>query len=38
MAYVGTVGLFERAGFVNVGKTDSVLDGFARVIMRRDLR
>ena len=38
MAYVGTVGLFERAGFVRAGPTDSVLDGFPRVVMRRDLR
>jgi GNAT superfamily N-acetyltransferase len=38
MAYVGTVGLFEQAGFVNAGPTDSVLNGFPRVVMRRDLR
>jgi GNAT superfamily N-acetyltransferase len=38
MAYVGTRKLFERAGFVKVADTDSVLDGFPRVLMRRDLR
>lgn len=37
MAYVGTRALFERAGFVKVADTDSVLDGFARVLMRLDL-
>lgn len=35
MAYVGTVGLFEGAGFVKVSDTKSVLDGFPRVLMRR---
>ncbi|MGI9616118.1 MAG: GNAT family N-acetyltransferase [Acidimicrobiales bacterium] len=35
MAYVGTVGLFEAAGFVKVSDTKSVLDGFPRVLMRR---
>lgn len=38
MAYVGTRRLFERAGFVKVAETDSVLDGFRRVLMRLDLR
>lgn len=36
MAYVGTVGLFEKAGFVRVADTDSVLNGFPRVLMRLD--
>ena len=34
MAYVGTRSLFERAGFVKAADTDSVLDGFPRVLMR----
>lgn len=38
MAYVGTRRLFERAGFVKVAETASVLDGFPRVLMRLDLR
>jgi GNAT superfamily N-acetyltransferase len=38
MAYVGTRRLFERARFVKVADTDSVLDGFPRVVMRLDLR
>lgn len=38
MAYVGTRRLFERAGFTKVADTDSVLDGFPRVLMRLDLR
>jgi GNAT superfamily N-acetyltransferase len=38
MAYVGTRRLFEHAGFVKVADTDSVLDGFPRVLMRLDLR
>ena len=37
MAYVGTRRVFEQAGFVKVGDTDSVLDGFPRVLMRLDL-
>jgi GNAT superfamily N-acetyltransferase len=37
MAYVGTKGLFERAGFVKVADTDSVINGFPRVVMRLDL-
>jgi GNAT superfamily N-acetyltransferase len=38
MAYVGTRALFERAGFAEAADTDSVLDGFPRVLMRLDLR
>jgi GNAT superfamily N-acetyltransferase len=38
MAYVGTKRLFEQAGFTKVSDTDSVLDGFPRVLMRLDLR
>lgn len=38
MAYVGTVGTFERAGFTRASDTTSVLNGFPRVVMRRDLR
>ncbi|WP_104137617.1 GNAT family N-acetyltransferase [Arthrobacter sp. ZGTC131] len=38
MAYVGTRRLFERAGFVWAADTDSVISGFPRVLMRRDLR
>lgn len=38
MAYVGTRALFERAGFTKAADTTSVLDGFPRVAMRRDLR
>ena len=37
MAYVGTRALFERAGFDKVSGTESVLDGFPRVLMRRTL-
>jgi GNAT superfamily N-acetyltransferase len=37
MGYVGTLGLFEQAGFTKVADTDSVLDGFPRVLVRRDL-
>lgn len=37
MAYVGTRRLFERAGFVKAADTESVLDGFPRVLMRLDL-
>jgi GNAT superfamily N-acetyltransferase len=37
MAYVGTRELFARAGFVKAADTDSVLDGFPRVLMRLDL-
>ena len=38
MAYVGTLALFEKAGFKKVAVTDSVLAGFPRVLMRLDLR
>ena len=34
MAYVGTRKLFERAGFTKAASTDSVLNGFPRVLMR----
>jgi GNAT superfamily N-acetyltransferase len=37
MAYVGTQKLFERAGFVKAADTESVINGFPRVIMRLDL-
>ncbi|OAE03175.1 GNAT family N-acetyltransferase [Arthrobacter sp. OY3WO11] len=37
MAYVGTRKLFEDAGFTKAADTDSVLNGFPRVLMRRDL-
>ncbi len=37
MAFVGTRRLFERAGFTKVADTDSVTDGFPRVVMRRSL-
>lgn len=37
MAYVGTRELFERAGFTKAADTDSVLNGFPRVLMRLDL-
>jgi hypothetical protein len=38
MAYVGTVGLFETAGFVKASDTKSALDGFPRVLMRWSFR
>ncbi|SFB70786.1 Acetyltransferase (GNAT) family protein [Nocardioides terrae] len=38
MAYVGTRGLFERAGFTKAADTGSVLAGFPRILMRLDLR
>ena len=38
MAYVGTRRLFEHAGFTKAAETDSVLNGFPRVLMRLDLR
>jgi GNAT superfamily N-acetyltransferase len=37
MAYVGTRALFERGGFTKAAMTDSVLNGFPRVLMRREL-
>ncbi|MFT3900641.1 MAG: GNAT family N-acetyltransferase [Gordonia sp. (in: high G+C Gram-positive bacteria)] len=38
MAYVGTRAMFERAGFVETAVTDSVLNGFPRLLMRRSLK
>ncbi|TCU50744.1 GNAT family N-acetyltransferase [Curtobacterium sp. PhB146] len=38
MAYVGTRGVFERAGFQHAADTTSVLDGFPRVLMQRTVR
>ena len=38
MAYVGTRGLFERAGFAKAADTTAVSGGFPRVLMRLDLR
>ncbi|MCP2637115.1 GNAT family N-acetyltransferase [Microbacterium sp. HD4P20] len=38
MAYVGTRRLFEHAGFAKAADTSSVLAGFPRVLMRRELR
>lgn len=38
MAYVGTRSLFEKAGFHRAATTDSVLNGYPRVLMRKDLR
>jgi GNAT superfamily N-acetyltransferase len=37
MAYVGTRGLFERAGFSKAADTDAVSGGFPRVVMRLGL-
>ena len=37
MAFVGTKGMFERAGFRVVGRTDAVAGGMPRITMRRDL-
>lgn len=37
MAYVGTKALFEKAGFQHVADTQSVLDGFPRILMRLGL-
>lgn len=37
MAYAGTRALFESAGFVWAADTTSVLNGFPRVLMRRQL-
>jgi GNAT superfamily N-acetyltransferase len=37
MAYAGTRALFEKAGFTKASDTDSVLDGFPRVLMRLEL-
>lgn len=38
MAYVGTRGQFEGAGFALAGRTDAVSGGFPRVIVRRYAR
>jgi GNAT superfamily N-acetyltransferase len=38
MAYVGTRGVFERAGFRKAAETTSVSGGIPRVLMRLDLR
>ena len=38
MAYAGIKKNFEAAGFEQVAQTDSVLSGFPRVLMRRELR
>ena len=38
MAFVGTRGMFERAGFVKAADTTSVVNGFPRILMRLDLR
>ena len=38
MAYVGTRKLFHKAGFRKAADTDSVINGFPRVLMRLDLR
>jgi len=38
MAYVGTRRLFEQAGFVKAADTESVINGFPRVLMRLHLR
>jgi GNAT superfamily N-acetyltransferase len=38
MAYVGTRGVFERAGFTKAADTGAVSGGFPRVVMRLDLR
>jgi GNAT superfamily N-acetyltransferase len=37
MAYVGTRGLFERAGFSKAADTSAVSGGFPRVVMRLNL-
>jgi GNAT superfamily N-acetyltransferase len=38
MAYVGTRTLFQKAGFRKAADTESVVNGFPRVLMRLDLR
>lgn len=37
MAFVGTRGMFERAGFDVIGRTDAKAGGLPRLIMRRNL-
>ena len=38
MAYAGTRKLFEDAGFIKAADTESVLNGFPRVLMRLALQ
>ncbi|WP_406830257.1 GNAT family N-acetyltransferase [Pedococcus sp. KACC 23699] len=38
MAFVGTRGMFEKAGFEVIGTTDAVASKMPRLVMRRDLR
>jgi GNAT superfamily N-acetyltransferase len=38
MAYAGTRKLFEDAGFAKAADTESILNGFPRVLMRLDLQ
>jgi GNAT superfamily N-acetyltransferase len=38
MAYAGILKNFEAAGFTRAAETSSVLNGFPRVLVRRDLR
>ncbi|MEP6855215.1 MAG: GNAT family N-acetyltransferase, partial [Pedococcus sp.] len=38
MAFVGTRGMFEKAGFEVVGTTGAVASRMPRLVMRRDLR
>lgn len=37
MAFVGTRGMFEKAGFAVIGTTDAVASRMPRLVMRRDL-
>jgi GNAT superfamily N-acetyltransferase len=37
MAYVGTRALFEKAGFHEAAETSSVINGFPRLVMRKEL-
>lgn len=37
MAYVGTRGLFDKAGFEVAAETTSVINGFPRLLMRKEL-
>lgn len=37
MAFVGTRRMFEQAGFAKVADTESVVGGFPRILMRREL-
>jgi GNAT superfamily N-acetyltransferase len=38
MAFVGTRSMFGRAGFAKAADTTSIVGGFPRILMRRDLR